>query len=108
MDGTSGVTQCPIAEGDTFTYKFTATQYGHSWYHSHYSAQYSDGAAGPFLIHGPSSADWDYESAPIVVSDWFHERAYKLMEGHLKDPNSQTAVQADSILFNGVGKYLYL
>lgn len=39
MDGVNGVTQCPIAKGDTFTYKFRATQYGHTWYHSHYSLQ---------------------------------------------------------------------
>ena len=29
----AGVTQCPIAEDETFTYKFTASQYGHTWYH---------------------------------------------------------------------------
>ena len=29
----SGVTQCPIAEYETFTYKFRASQYGHTWYH---------------------------------------------------------------------------
>lgn len=39
MDGVNGVTQCPIAKGDTFTYKFRALQYGHTWYHSHYSLQ---------------------------------------------------------------------
>lgn len=39
MDGVNGVTQCPIAQGDTFTYKFRLLQYGHTWYHSHYSLQ---------------------------------------------------------------------
>lgn len=39
MDGVNGVTQCPIAPDDTFTYKFKAMQYGHTWYHSHYSSQ---------------------------------------------------------------------
>lgn len=28
-----GVTQCPIAQGHSFEYKFRATQYGHTWYH---------------------------------------------------------------------------
>lgn len=27
-DGVPGVTQCPIAPGDTLTYEFQATQYG--------------------------------------------------------------------------------
>lgn len=39
MDGVNGVTQCPIAKGDEFTYKYRALQYGHTWYHSHYSLQ---------------------------------------------------------------------
>jgi FtsP/CotA-like multicopper oxidase with cupredoxin domain len=33
MDGAVGVTQCPIAPGDSFTYTWKATQYGTSWYH---------------------------------------------------------------------------
>ncbi len=41
MDGVNGITQCPIAPGDTFTYRFKALQYGSSWYHSHYSLQVS-------------------------------------------------------------------
>jgi FtsP/CotA-like multicopper oxidase with cupredoxin domain len=39
MDGTPGVTQCPIAPGKTFTYRFRAELYGTSWWHGHYSAQ---------------------------------------------------------------------
>lgn len=49
MDGVNGITQCPIAPGDTFTYNWTALQYGSSWYHSHYSVQYADGALGPLV-----------------------------------------------------------
>lgn len=39
MDGVNGITQCPIAPDIVFTYNFTAAQYGHTWYHSHYSLQ---------------------------------------------------------------------
>lgn len=55
MDGVNGITQCPIAPGDSFTYSFKAVQYGTSWYHSHYSVQYADGLQGPLvrrIIHG--------------------------------------------------------
>lgn len=38
MDGVP-ITQCPIAREDSFTYRFRLTQYGASWYHSHYSLQ---------------------------------------------------------------------
>jgi hypothetical protein len=49
MDGVPGVTQCPIAPNDTFSYIINTTQYGSSWYHSHYSLQYADGLAGPIV-----------------------------------------------------------
>lgn len=49
MDGVPGVTQCPIAPGDSFSYIINTTQYGSSWYHSHYSLQYADGLAGPIV-----------------------------------------------------------
>lgn len=50
MDGVNGVTQCPLAPGDSFTYSFKALQYGTSWYHSHYSVQYADGLVGPLVF----------------------------------------------------------
>ena len=77
MDGVNGVTQCPIAPGDHFVYDFTVNQYGSSWYHSHYSVQYADGAAGPMTIHGPTSADWDEAiHPPLILSDWYHKSAF--------------------------------
>jgi hypothetical protein len=49
MDGVNGITQCPIAPKDNFTYSWRVLQYGSSWYHSHYSVQYADGATGPMV-----------------------------------------------------------
>ena len=59
MDGVPGITQCPIAPGKTFTYTFIADTYGTTWYHSHFSSQYADGAFGPIVIHGPEPDDYD-------------------------------------------------
>ncbi len=107
MDGVNGVTQCPIAgasngdpKGDTFTYRFRAEQYGHTWYHSHYSLQYSDGVAGPLLIHGPSSADYDEALTPILFNDWVHDTAFAVFQEEL----DHQIPQVDSIVFNGTGK----
>ena len=52
MDGVPAIDQCPIAPGKSFTYLFKASQYGSSWYHSHYSAQYVNGIVGPMVIYG--------------------------------------------------------
>jgi hypothetical protein len=47
MDGTNGVTQCPIAPKGRFQYKFTVTgQSGTYFYHGHQAAQIADGLFG--------------------------------------------------------------
>ena len=101
-DGVNGVTQCPIAMGDTYTYNFKATQYGHTWYHSHYSLQYPDGVAGPLLIHGPSSANWDEAWEPILINDWSHRSAFQDFQGELtgNPPSMQ------SVVLNGTGMHM--
>ena len=73
MDGVPGVTQCPIAPGQSMTYKFHASQYGTSWYHSHFSFQYSNGLYGPLIINGPASADYDEDLGAVFVTDWDHQ-----------------------------------
>ncbi|KAJ9138645.1 Multicopper oxidase [Pleurostoma richardsiae] len=98
MDGVNGVTQCPIAYNDTFTYKFKALQYGHTWYHSHYSLQYSDGMAGPLIIHGPSSGNWDIDVGPILIQDYVHDSAFVRY-----DMEKTAFAEADSIVVNGTG-----
>lgn len=71
MDGVNGVTQCPIAPGDSFVYEWKAVQYGSTWYHSHYSMQYADGLVGPLTLHGPSSGNYDEAAdVPLLVTDW--------------------------------------
>ncbi len=58
MDGVNGITQCPVAPNESFVYKWNATQYGSTWYHSHYSMQYADGLVGP-LVSASVMANFD-------------------------------------------------
>jgi len=67
-DGTPGVTQCPIPPGKNFKYKFRAELYGTSWYHAHYSAQYSAGLFGPIVVYGPTNVKYDVDLGPIMVN----------------------------------------
>jgi len=53
-DGVPGISQCPIAPGSSFTYRFQADVYGTSWWHSHFSAQYTAGFFGPWPRRGQS------------------------------------------------------
>ncbi|EON65989.1 hypothetical protein W97_05232 [Coniosporium apollinis CBS 100218] len=79
MDGVPAVQQCPIVPNATFTYRFRADLYGSSWYHSHYSAQYAGGAFGPMIIHGPKHGEYDVDVGPIMLSDWYHDDYYKIV-----------------------------
>ena len=106
----NGVTQCPIATDDTYTYNFKATQYGHTWYHSHYSLQYPDGVAGPLVIHGPTSSDWDEAWDPILISDWSHRSAFQDFQTELGNLSTNPTTpgaepQMQSVLLNGTGMY---
>ena len=103
MDGVNGVTQCPIAPKDHFTYKFKATQYGTSWYHSHYSLQYGDGLIGPLTIHGPSSANFDEAKDPILMTDWNHRSGFQDFQTELKASPQTGPPKQTSILLNGKG-----
>lgn len=77
-DGVPGVTECPIAPGDTKTYEFQATQYGSTWYHSHWSLQYAEGAFGGMIINGPTTADYDEDLGTMLLTDWSHTTAFDL------------------------------
>ncbi len=51
MDGVPGVTQDPLAPGETFTYEFTLHQHGTFFYHSHMAMQEMMGMVGLFIMH---------------------------------------------------------
>ncbi|KAI1436999.1 multicopper oxidase-domain-containing protein [Xylaria sp. CBS 124048] len=99
-DGVPGVSQCPIAPGKSFTYKFRAELYGTSWYHSHYSAQYSGGLIGPIVVYGPSNADYDIDVGPIMVNDWLHKDYYAVVE-EVMASGFHGRVYSDNNLING-------
>jgi len=99
QDGVPGVTECPIAPGQSKTYLFQATQYGTSWYHSHLSAQYGDGVLGPMVIHGPATANYDIDLGPLPITDWY----YPTVAVHAAQSQHQNALAptADNALING-------
>jgi len=93
------VTECPIPPGGSKTYTFRATQYGTSWYHSHFSVQYGNGVVGTIQINGPASADYDIDLGPFSISDWYHETADLTM---LKaEQATGPPPPSSNILFNG-------
>ncbi|KAK3985882.1 putative laccase precursor [Cladorrhinum sp. PSN332] len=100
QDGANGVTECPIPPGFSKTYDFHVTQYGTSWYHSHYSNQYGNGVVGALIVNGPASANYDIDLGPYMISDYYHETADRL---HLRAEKVANGAPPDSdnILFRG-------
>ncbi|KAF2674123.1 hypothetical protein BT63DRAFT_419433 [Microthyrium microscopicum] len=98
MDGTNGITECPIVPGGSRTYTFKATQYGTSWYHSHYSVQYGDGLVGPIVINGPTTANYDIDLGALPLTDWYSEPMFELLASRPTVPPT-----SQSILVNGTG-----
>ncbi|OAQ73054.2 iron transport multicopper oxidase FET3 precursor [Pochonia chlamydosporia 170] len=89
MDGPSGVTQCSIPPGNSFTYNFTVNQPGTYWYHSHNDGQYPDGLRGPVIVHDP---EFPYkkevdEEIVLTLSDWYHDEIATLIPQFLSKTN---------------------
>ena len=110
MDGVPTIEQCPIAPGQSKVYRFRADHIGTSWWHSHYSAQYSSGLQGPIVIYGPASDDYDIDLGPVVTTDWYHREYYSILKDVLApatsaDPTTFFRPSSNSILINGRGTF---
>ncbi|KAI9641882.1 hypothetical protein NHQ30_009749 [Ciborinia camelliae] len=105
-DGVPSISQCPIAPGSSFTYEFRAELFGTSWYHSHFSAQYSDGLFGPMIIYGPNHVDYDIDLGPIMLTDYIHQSYRGVIEGIAeKVPIGPVFPNVDNNLINGKGSF---
>ncbi|UZP45741.1 hypothetical protein NXS19_013553 [Fusarium pseudograminearum] len=101
QDGVVAITQCPTAPGSSTTYKWRATQYGTSWYHSHFGLQTYDGVYGGLIIRGPASANYDEDVGTIMLSDWSHRTVNEILpEVQRKGPYPM-----DNVLINGTNTY---
>nr|1GW0_A Chain A, LACCASE-1 [Melanocarpus albomyces]1GW0_B Chain B, LACCASE-1 [Melanocarpus albomyces]2IH8_A Chain A, Laccase-1 [Melanocarpus albomyces]2IH8_B Chain B, Laccase-1 [Melanocarpus albomyces]2IH9_A Chain A, Laccase-1 [Melanocarpus albomyces]2IH9_B Chain B, Laccase-1 [Melanocarpus albomyces]3FU7_B Chain B, Laccase-1 [Melanocarpus albomyces]3FU9_A Chain A, Laccase-1 [Melanocarpus albomyces]3FU9_B Chain B, Laccase-1 [Melanocarpus albomyces]3QPK_A Chain A, Laccase-1 [Melanocarpus albomyce len=97
-DGANGVTECPIPpKGGQRTYRWRARQYGTSWYHSHFSAQYGNGVVGTIQINGPASLPYDIDLGVFPITDYYYRAADDLV--HFTQNNAPPF--SDNVLING-------
>ncbi|KAL5594128.1 hypothetical protein BROUX41_001174 [Berkeleyomyces rouxiae] len=99
-DGVNGITECPTAPGSSKTYTFRAEQYGSSWYHSHFSTQYGSGVAGALIVNGPTTANYDIDLGPYMITDYYYKTAEEIYSTVII-PSPGIPPAADNILFNG-------
>jgi FtsP/CotA-like multicopper oxidase with cupredoxin domain len=108
MDGTVGITQCPIAPGAQFVYNFTiAGQSGTYWYHAHHSMQAADGLFGPLIIHARNEKriqPLEYATDRIVmVHDHYYDLTSDLLMTYLEPDRENAEPIPDTALINGKG-----
>ncbi|KOS23009.1 Laccase-1 [Escovopsis weberi] len=121
-DGVPGATQRGIRPNDTFVYRFTATESGSYWYHSHFKAHIEDGLMGPLTIRPPADAPNPFnlidddchivqelvEAAQnphnLIVTDWFHLPSDDILS--MSDAAKFEDGCFDSFLFNGKGRVI--
>lgn len=77
-DGVVSITQCPTPPGSSITYEWRATQYGSTWYHSHFALQAWEGVFGGILINGPATANYDEDLGHMFLNDWDHSTVDEL------------------------------
>lgn len=105
MDGTTGVTQCPIAPRRKFKYEFTVTgQSGTYYYHGHQAVQASDGLYGPLIIHSRDEKNMQQISYAtdrvVMLQDYYHELSSALLVTAL-EPGSEQSPIPNGALING-------
>ncbi|KAI0387417.1 putative multicopper oxidase [Hypomontagnella monticulosa] len=108
MDGAAGVTQCPIAPGASYQYKFNVTgQSGTYFYHGHQGVQALSGLVGPLVIHSRDEAAHQpipYSSDRVVLlQDWYYDSDSELMRDVLS-PGVEDAPIPNTALINGVNQ----
>ncbi|KAK4204973.1 multicopper oxidase-domain-containing protein [Triangularia verruculosa] len=116
MDGVTGVSQCGIPPGKTFTYEFhLIDQRGTFWYHAHSKVQYTDGLYGPIVIHDPNELlppDTTVAAERIIfMGGSFHAYGEDLLKDYLQPSSawspSMPGVEPlpDVILINGLAPF---
>ncbi|KAJ2990235.1 hypothetical protein NUW58_g3051 [Xylaria curta] len=100
MDGAAGVTQCPIAPGQSYQYTFNVTDF----YHGHQGVQALDGLVGPMVIHTRRESQKPYASDRVILlQDWWYDPASGIMRDVLS-PGVEDAPIPNTALMNGVNR----
>jgi FtsP/CotA-like multicopper oxidase with cupredoxin domain len=70
MDGVPGVTQPPIADGDSFVYEFTPPDAGTFFFHPHVGVQLDRGLYGALIVEARDERLVYDREAVLVLDDW--------------------------------------
>jgi FtsP/CotA-like multicopper oxidase with cupredoxin domain len=100
MDGVPGISQPPVATGESFTYDFVVPDAGLYWYHPHVmsAAQVGFGLYGALLVEDPGDGVGVADQVTIVLSDIGFDKRAEL--------ESATSGGTAGMVFGREGEYL--
>jgi FtsP/CotA-like multicopper oxidase with cupredoxin domain len=105
QDGVSGVTQDPIAPGETYTYRFTAPHAGTFMYHAHgpnSREQIDRGLYAPFIIDPPGGdAIGADKEVTLTIGNWMIGDGAGEMPGMDMGDDASMSMEYDYFTING-------
>ena len=90
-DGVPGMTQEPIAPGDSFDYVFTPPDPGTFIYHSHVGTQLDRGLYGALIVE-PRREELDYDAEAVLLFDDWLDGIAGTPDGKLAELREQMAM----------------
>ncbi|XP_042511016.1 laccase-7-like [Macadamia integrifolia] len=106
-DGAAYITQCAIAPGTNYTYKFNITgQHGTLWWHSHRSLLRAT-LYGAFIIHPKTSYPFPkpYKAVPILFGEWWNGSVVSI--DNQRNLAGTGPALSDAFTINGKPGHLY-
>ncbi|HKP26852.1 MAG TPA: multicopper oxidase family protein [Dongiaceae bacterium] len=99
QDGVPGVTQPPLAPGESHDYDFAVALPGTNWMHSHHVLQEQSLMAAPLIVRDPKDAALDEQEVVILLHDFTFELPQNILNGLAKgmshDHGAMSAGNAD-------------
>jgi FtsP/CotA-like multicopper oxidase with cupredoxin domain len=70
QDGVPGISQPPLANKQTYVYRFPQWRAGTFWMHSHFGLQEQDLMAAPLIVRDPAESGLDEQEVVILLHDF--------------------------------------
>jgi len=95
QDGVPGVTQPPLAPGESHDYDFAVALPGTNWMHSHHVLQEQSLMAAPLIVRDPRDAALDEQEVVILLHDFTFQLPQEILSGLAKGMSHDHGAPAD-------------
>lgn len=79
QDGVPGLSQDPLAPGESYAYRFPLTRGGTHWMHSHLGLQEQALLAAPLIVREPEEAGRDEQEVVVLLHDFSFRPAEEIL-----------------------------